>query len=175
MDPRYFLVKGERLVLRKNGTWESNGAEITHAPTRDTFARSIQWDPAEGRFYIHLGYERIHVEVEDTAWFVTALEKLPAGWIAKLSTGATEDVAPTALEYREENLYLLLKNGQRARFLSAPYYEILEDLAEDGAGYYITVGGTRVNLAPSGTSLGAFKLKRSRAMASRPKYPKRRG
>jgi len=169
MRQPYFLVKGERLVLRRDGTWESNGTEITHEPTHEAFSRNIHWDEEAGKYFISLGYERIHVEVEDTPYFITALEKSgtseKSAWTARLSTQESLSITPEALEYRERALYLRLADGQHARFLSAPYYEILGDLQEDENGYFLTVGGKRVGLAPKG----------SPNPASRRERPKRRG
>jgi hypothetical protein len=37
---------------------------------------------------------------------------------------------------------------EEAKFLSTPYAEILRGLEEDSRGYYLTLGGHRVDLAP---------------------------
>ena len=143
-----FFVKGEKIVLRRDGTWIADGTEITHGQTRDLFFRSIHWDAAENKYYLEVGYERIFIEVEDTPYFVTSIERqsAPERILAKLSDFTTAELKAAALEYRDSNLYLTLSDGQKAKFLSPAYYDLLQDLQEDKHHYFISIAGSRVNL-----------------------------
>ena len=141
-----FFAKGEKIVLKKDGTWIADGTEITHEQTRDLFYRAIHFDKAEKKYYLEVGFERIFIEVEDTCFFVTALEKSANKLSAKLSNTASESISPKNLSYQNETLYLSLANGERARFLSAPYYDLLQELKEDKEYYYLKLGKERANL-----------------------------
>lgn len=155
-----FFVKGEKIVLKKDGTWFADGIEITHEQTRDLFFKSIHWDKTEKQHYLEVGYERIFIEVEDTPYFVNALEQKSGGAIvAKLSNFTDIDIIPDRpdrIQYTDGNLYLLLESGERAKFLSASYYDLLRGLQEDSRAYYVTISGQRVNLSPKDSQNPAF-------------------
>lgn len=142
-----FFVKGEKIILKKDATWVADGVEITHEQTREVFFRSIQWDEAEGQHYLEVGYERIFIEVEDTPYFVMALEQRGATLVARLSNHTDEVLAADRLTYVDGKLYLITSNGLRAKFLSAPFYDLLGNLKEDGGYYFVDINGKRANLA----------------------------
>lgn len=147
-----FFVKGERIVLKKDGTWIADGIEITHEQTREAFFRAIRFDAKgndEGQHYcLSTGYETLFIEIEDTPYFVCSLSRESGErYVAHLSTGQDMEVRADALEYRDDALYLTTPDKQKARFLSAAYYEILKDLAEDASTYYLTIRGQKAILA----------------------------
>jgi hypothetical protein len=161
-----FFVKGEKITLKRDGTWVADGTEITHEQTRDLFYRSIKWDAAEKKYYLEVGYERIFIEVEDTPFFVTSIDRDDdAHYTASLSDFTTVSVKSSQLSYENGNLYLTRDDGQRAKFLSPAYYAILAGLQEDSRFYYLTIGGARVNLSPRDGG----------NPASHPAAPRRRG
>lgn len=151
-----FFVKGEKIVLRKDGVWIADGVEITHEQTRELFFKSVAWDTAEKKFKLSVGYETIFIEVEDTPYFVTSLEHGKGGSCqARLSNHKTVPVEADRLAYENGNLYLGGIDGQRAKFLSAAYYDLLKSLEEDDAWYYLTISGKRANLSPKGSESSA--------------------
>jgi hypothetical protein len=139
-----FFVKGEKIVLKKDGTWVADGIEITHGETRDTFFRSIHKDTASNQYYLEIGYERMFIEVEDTPYFVTAIDDDHV----LLSNTVKAPLKPDSLHYKNGNLYFQAPDGEQAKFLSAPYYDLLKSLSEDHQFYYVTVKGLRINLSP---------------------------
>lgn len=141
-----FFVKGEKIFLRKDATWIADGVEITHDKTRDLFFKSIHWDSTQKQYYLEVGYERIFIEVEDTPYFVVSIERqTPGPVLAKLSNFTDTPIETVA--YANEALYLTLSSGQKARFLSAAYYDLLRDLQEDPKYYFLELAGKRINLA----------------------------
>lgn len=143
-----FFVKGEKIVLRRDGTWVADGVEITHEGTRDLFFKTIAWDPGERKYCLKIGYETMHIEVEDTPYFVTSIERQQTDcYLARLSNFTDVSLQAARLSYERGNLYLALDNGQRAKFLSAPYYSLLRDLQEDDRAYFLSIAGTRADLA----------------------------
>lgn len=143
-----FFVKGEKIKLCKDSTWIADGIEITHEPTRDLFYKSIHWDAEEKKYCLKVGYETMFIEVEDTPYFVTALIGDDAIH-AKLSNFTEQPVRASSLEFQDNVLYLRASDGQRAKFLSAPYHELLaKHLGQDDRYYFVTIAGERVNLSP---------------------------
>ncbi|MBI3557966.1 MAG: DUF1285 domain-containing protein [Deltaproteobacteria bacterium] len=151
-----FFVKGEKIVLKKDGTWVADGIEITHEQTCALFYKAIHWDPTEKKFCLKVGYETIFIEVEDTPHFVSSLE-LGAKPRATLASAATIALQAARLKYEYGNLYLRLDDGLRAKFLSAPYYDLMSLLEEDDEFYFLTISAERVNLAPKARAGGAFR------------------
>jgi hypothetical protein len=141
-----FFVQGEKIVLKKDGTWIADGIEITHDQTREAFFKSIKWDETEQKYCLAIGYEVMFIEVEDTPYFVTALITQKQSVRARLSN-FTEAPIADHLKYEGGNLYLELADGQRAKFLSAPYYDLLHSLQEDEKFYFLTIEEKRVNLS----------------------------
>lgn len=150
-----FFVQGEKIVLKKDGTWVADGVEITHDQTRDLFNRSLHWDDEEKKYCLKIGYETMHIEVEDTPFFVAFLEH-PNGSqeppTARLTSFKSEQITAERLSFENGSLYLKLADGQRAKFLSAAYYDIMRGLQEDGGFYFLTIAGARVNLSPKDLS-----------------------
>ncbi len=145
-----FFVQGEKILLKKDGTWIADGIEITHEETRKIFYKSIHWDSEQKKYYLEIGYERLFIEVEDTPYFVTELERTGKKIFAKLSSTVEIEILATNLLYVYQHpqgvLYLMLPENERARFLSASYYDLLKDLTEDENGYFLTIVGERVCL-----------------------------
>ena len=143
-----FFVKGEKIVLKRNGVWFADGIEITHEQTRDLFFRSIHWDEKtndEGQhFYLEVGYERLFFDVEDTPYFVVSLgEESDGRLFANLTNSVKSPIQHDLLSYENTSLYLTLSNGFKARFLAAPYYDLLKHLEEDATGYYVEIAGQK--------------------------------
>ena len=40
-----FFCKGQKITLKRDGTWIADGIEITHDQTRELFYRAIDFDP----------------------------------------------------------------------------------------------------------------------------------
>ena len=146
-----FFVKGEKIVLKRDGTWIADGVEITHEQTREVFFRSIHWDEKgddTGKHYcLKIGYETMFIEVEDTPFFVTTISHEGSKILASVTDGHEIQIKPQNISYKNESLYLQVGNNQKARFLSPAFYEILKELQEDKSSYYLTIEGQKVILA----------------------------
>jgi hypothetical protein len=143
-----FFIDREILVLTREGVWLADGTEITHEPTRRLFARSLVRD-AEG-YQLKIGRESKRVTVEDTAYFVLRIDGDPhAGYELLLSDETRERLDPKTLFYRPARLTARVKGGsEEAKFLHAPYFDLLRELEEDGDSFFLTISGARVRLAP---------------------------
>lgn len=154
-----FFVDREVIVLTERGVWMADGTEITHEPTRTLFARSLMRGPKG--YSLVIGHETKWIDVQDTALFVHALRgDAVSGWELVLSDGSREALNPPTLSYRPGRLTCRVKVGasgpargellplcdEEARFLSAPYMDLLRDVEKDGTGYYLVIAGRRVEL-----------------------------
>ncbi len=139
-----FFAAGEKIFLRRDGVWIADGVEISHEGTRELFYRSVFREKETSRYYLQIGIERLFITVEDTAFFVVSIEKASA-YSAKLSNGKTLSIEPAQLSYVEDvvrgpSLYLLLEDGERARFLSPAYYALLSHAVDEDDKYGIWLG-----------------------------------
>jgi hypothetical protein len=140
----------EEIRLTKDGTWLSDGEEITHGETVRLFFRSVR-KSAEG-YAIHVGKESKAVIVEDTAFFVLGLEgSAGEGYTVRLSDETRERLKPETLRYRPGRLTARIGNGEEAKFLSTAYFDLLRGLEEDERTYFLKIQGKRIDLAPKGS------------------------
>jgi hypothetical protein len=140
-----FFVDNEVITLTRNGVWIADGTEITHEPTRKLFARSLQ---REGDGWIlSIGMETKSIHVEDTAYFVVRVEKKNGACELLLSDETREPLQAETLRYRPGRLTCLIKGQHEAKFLHAPYFDLLQGLEEDSDHYFLKIGGQRINLA----------------------------
>jgi hypothetical protein len=144
-----FFVDKEVIILSKNGLWLSDGQEITHEATRKIFSTNLKKD-AKG-YFIQIQHETKYIQVEDTAYFVTRVDGDPGkGFILSLSDGAQEKLNASSLHYRPGRLTCTIQRlggNEEAKFLHAPYFDLLKNLEEDSSSYFMTIEKTRVDLA----------------------------
>ena len=144
------LVDREVIVITRNGVWLADGVEISHEPTRRLFARSLKKD--KDGYTLHIGRETKRIQVEDTAHFVQRIDgNLNEKIQLTLSDESTEILDPSTLIYKPGRLTCAIHSGQdEAKFLHAPYFDLLKHLQEDASTYFLEFGPptkkTRVNL-----------------------------
>jgi hypothetical protein len=137
----------ETIVLSSEGVFLSNGEPIAHERTVEAFHRHIGRDD-EG-FYIEIGHDFKRIEVEDTVYFVFALEWDSDGCVMVLNDGSRERVKPEALLWSEGRLVHPVKEGCfEARFTRGTYSEFFLRTLEssDGNGVIIQLTGIRSRL-----------------------------
>ncbi|MBI2712197.1 MAG: DUF1285 domain-containing protein [Bdellovibrio sp.] len=132
-----FFVDREVIILTRNGIWLADGTEITHEPTRRLFARSLKKN--EDGYYLHVGRETKKIQVEDTAYFVTRIDgSLRDGFTLSINDGSSEALLAETLTYRPGRLVCKIKQKtEEAKFLHAPYFDLLRNLQEDQTSYYL--------------------------------------
>lgn len=127
--PVYTAYLDESLCLAKNGNWYHRGQEFSNQRLAELFHRSISWNEQEGKFFLLIGRERATFKIEDTAYFVRALNDLVDGWTLTLNNGLEEKFAPNRLSLSPDGaLCVTLLSGQRARFLSSAYQTFVSHL-----------------------------------------------
>lgn len=144
-SPAPFFVDTEVIVLARNGLWFSDGIEISHEPTRRLFSRSLKKD--ETGYFLSIGRETKRITVEDTAYFVHRIDREMGNLTLWINDESKESLIPTTLNYRPGRLTCLIKNStEEARFLHSAYMDLLRDLEEDDAGYFLRLGGAKIQL-----------------------------
>lgn len=135
-----FFPDREVIILSRSGVWIADGVEITHAPTRRLFARSLKRD--DQGYFLQIGRETKRITVEDTPYFILRVDGTPSTRITlTLNDETHEPLNPGTLHYSNGRLTCAVKNGAfEARFLSAPYYDLLSHLEEDENGYFLRFG-----------------------------------
>ena len=132
----------ESLTLTKNGQWLSDGKPVTHAGQVALFFRILRRD--EDGYFLEIGREHKRVEVEDTPQFVVRiLDDLDQNPRLEFSDGAIEALEPARLLYSGSDQRLTVTrstDGITARFLHAPYHEILQRSVEQGDRYALRLG-----------------------------------
>lgn len=138
-----FFVDREVIVLTRNGIWLADGTEITHEPTRRLFARSLKKN--EEGYFLHIGRETKKIQVEDTAYFVQRLDGTAAsGFTLLLNDETSEKLDPQTLDYRPGRLTCKVKNQtEEAKFLHAPYFDLLKNLQENSNTYFLEFGSAK--------------------------------
>jgi hypothetical protein len=142
-----FFPDREVIILSRNGIWIADGVEITHEPTRKLFAKSLK-KREDGTYYLAIGRETKDIQIEDTAYFVIRIdEKNDQGIVVYLNDETHERLDPQSLKYRPGRLVCRVKSNEEAKFLHAPYFDLLKNLNEDREGYFLKIGNTKVWLA----------------------------
>ncbi|MCH2186995.1 hypothetical protein MK280_14100 [Myxococcota bacterium] len=140
------------LVLHRNGVWSHEGQPIVNRRLRERFDRSVVYLPAEQSYIVQVGRFRGLIEVEETGFFVRAVD-LARGEVA-LSDGTREllEVSSLTLSPSDGALVARVKRsleeaGLPARFFHGPQAELLSgvDQAPDGE-LGVSVAGEWVEL-----------------------------
>lgn len=147
LDPSY--VDREIIRLTREGIWLADGLEITHAPTRDLFARSLAKD--EAGYFLHIGFEMKRIEVEDTAYFVTQISgNSQDGFELTLNDQTKERLNAKTLRYQPGRLTCTIKNQEGspevAKFLRNPYWELLQNAQDIDGKFYLRIEGEWIGL-----------------------------
>lgn len=141
----------ESIILTKNNTWLSNGEEITHPNTIIAFSRNIFRCP-EGH-EIRIGREKKTIHIEDTMYFVVALEGAPElGFSVRLNDGRQLELNPETLQYKPGRLTCKVYHPnegtqEEAKFLTTAYYELLKYIEKNEFGFEITIEKKKIILS----------------------------
>jgi hypothetical protein len=154
--PTVPYIDHEVIRLTASGVWLADDEEITHERTVSAFQRYL-FPTEDGKGWeIRIGRERKRIEVEDTAFFVRKIEGTPeTGFRVFLTDGTEQELDPNTLRYRPgrltcEVLVDRLKKGSagraEARFLRAPYIDILSFIDPENEDYILRIGKVEIKL-----------------------------
>lgn len=147
MPPPPGRSRESSIVLDRHGRFHHDGERFDHRGLESGFHTWIRRHPDDGRFILYNGYDWTYFTVEDTPFFVTALdaERLEIS----LSDGSRERLDVDSLCIDDDDvLRCQVKDGQyEARFMQPAQLQIAPLLSDDGLA--VSVGGRRVVLRRS--------------------------
>ena len=147
--------------IDKEGIWYYKGNEMFRKDIVKLFYQSLKRDES-GSYYIELESDMASLEVEDTAYVVTAVQR--SGSRAEgnerisvlLNDETVEELDCGSLRIGDQNiLYCTVKaDGHGARFLRASYYQIAEFFDYDDArdSYFLPLNDVRYYIKDSSGS-----------------------
>jgi hypothetical protein len=121
------------IVLDRHGRFFHDGEPFEHKGLAGGFHKWISRHPDNGRFILSNGYDWTYFEVEDTAFFVTALHIDGNTVTVTLSDGTTEPLDPTTVSIDGDDvLRVAVKGGSyEARFQRSAQLAIAGVLCDD--------------------------------------------
>ena len=116
---------------------------MTHPRLHDAFLAGVRWVEEERTFVVQLGHFRGWLDVEDTAYFVTAYDE--ATGEIDLSDRTREDLVASALSIDADGvLRCVLRRGFAARFMRGAQAQLLEAVELDGSDVVVRVANARL-------------------------------
>ncbi len=159
-------IKAEELPpsfirIDKEGIWHYKGNEMFRKDIVKLFYQNLKRDES-GSYYIELENDLASLEVEDTAYVVTAVYKFGSRaegnerFSVLLNDETLEELDCGSLRIGDQNiLYCTVKaDGHDARFLRASYYQIAEFIDYDDAreSYFLPLNSVRHYIKDHGGS-----------------------
>ncbi len=133
-------------MLRRDGSFWHEGVRVTHPRLHDAFLAGVRWAEAESTFVVQLGVFRGWLEVEDTAFFVTAYDA-QSGEL-ELSDRSRERLAADTLAIDPDQVLRCTVKGRfAARFTRAAQAHLLDAVESDGDALLVRAGGERLRAA----------------------------
>lgn len=134
----FYAIHTSKLTFRSDGRWYADQDPVMHERLARFFSRHVRRKPSGG-YEIWID-ERYHadVEIQDTAYVVTALSGTGMGLRVELSDGTTEALDPASVHVGSGDvLYCRVKHGaERARFLRPAYYQLTRFIDEPVPGEF---------------------------------------
>ncbi|MEX2205039.1 MAG: hypothetical protein WEF50_02315 [Myxococcota bacterium] len=116
---------------------------VTHPRLHQAFLAGVRWAEAERTFIVQLGVFRGWLDVEDTAFFVTAYDA--ATGEIELSDRSRERLAAATLSVDADDvLRCTVKSRFPARFTRAAQAHLLEAVDVDDGAVVVRAGGERL-------------------------------
>jgi hypothetical protein len=140
------------LVLQRDERWTHEGRPILNRKLREAFDRGVRFLPDEGKYVVSLGHFRAEIQIEETGFFVTALE-LETGRV-RLTDGSEELLDVSSLRFSPHDAALVCTvkrdlGGLPARFRHSAQADLLlgvEEAADGADGPVLRLAGEWVPL-----------------------------
>ncbi len=145
-----FLRSGatlEEIRLDEQGRWHHQGQRFDNPRLSDLFSRSVNRTEG-GTWVLEIGPFTYPITVDDTGFFVRAVNWKASPPMLHLSDRSTEALEPASLEYRAPGkLYCAVKDGRfRARFLRSAYHSIIPHLEQRDSSIVLAIDGQEIHL-----------------------------
>ncbi len=144
------------IKIDKEGTWYYRGAHMFRKEILCVFFENLKIDEC-GKYLIELGEEQCYLDVEDTAFVVSAVYKIrhqqnkTDNIYVLLTDDSLEKLDLSSLQIGKDNvLYCRVKEGKfAARFSRKSYYQLAQfiEQAENEEIFFINLNGEKYFLA----------------------------
>lgn len=137
--------------IDREGIWYYRGAEMYRKDILRLFYEHLKKD-AHGCYLIDMGDEKCYLDVEDTPFVVTSVDRSGSDAEGEhvtltLIDGTEEKLNPASLRIGKDNvLYCSIRNGEHeARFSRASYYEMAGAFEYDSETdlFFFSINGRR--------------------------------
>jgi hypothetical protein len=148
----FTAIHSGRIKFGKNGRWYCDDEVIPNQAICRLYARAMTVGD-DGVARLQLGEDKAVVDIEDTPWVVTGVDRAPdGGFTITLNDETVEPLDLGALRVSPDHvLYGRAKGGREVRFLRPAQYELARHAEPDARGrVVVVVRGTPVAL-PDGT------------------------
>jgi hypothetical protein len=140
-----------RIVLDAQGAFWNDGVRIEHPGMASAFASWVRRHPDDGRFILSNGYDWTYFIVEDTPFFVRAIDLRDGRPWLTLTDGSEEPLDPASVMTGEgDALYVRVKQGGfEAKLLPGAQSALVAVVDEDESGApVVVVGGVGHPIGP---------------------------
>ncbi len=132
------------------GNWFYEGRPIIRKDIIEIFYQGLEFDPVKREFWINWRGNRCRLDVEDTPYVITRVDKISEGSQEKIlisfkHLNKQEALNPSTLHIKKDNvLYCFIKDGPvPARFSRPAYYQLAEWIEQDDKGFFISLNGEK--------------------------------
>ncbi|MEW5912514.1 MAG: hypothetical protein AB1814_08160 [Thermodesulfobacteriota bacterium] len=129
-----------QIQVDAEGQMSHNGAPMVHPTIIKLIYQSVHLE--DGRYVLRVDNQVCELEVADTFFVVARVEFTRDGARLTLNDGSSEDLDPASLRLGDNELiYCRVKGGAfPARFGRAAYYQLAQQIVEDGGGFALKMG-----------------------------------
>ena len=139
-------MESSDIKIDKDGIWYYRGAHMFRQDILSIFFEHLNLDE-DGRYFVELNGEVYYLDVEDTAFTVSAVYKTTGQDNGReqievlLSDGCLEVLDLNTLIVGQDNvIYCRIKEGRfPARFVRKSYYQLAEFIEEDDTGKHFCI------------------------------------
>jgi len=145
-------MESSDIKIDKDGIWYYRGAHMFRKDILCIFFENLKVDDC-GQYFIKLNEEICYLDVEDTAFVITAVYKTkdPSSGYEQIEILVSDDVREkldlSTLTVNKENImYCWIKNGTfAARFTRKSYYQLAEFIEQDeiNTSFYIALNNQK--------------------------------
>ncbi len=101
------------LSIDREGRWRHDGVEVSHTGIADYLSKHLRWSDAHGFYVVEVDGRAVRISVEDTAYFVVALDTECAPWQITLNDGSSAEPLVGPIEVRENGEFVcMVKHGR---------------------------------------------------------------
>lgn len=129
---RWHTREDSGIRLDREGRWWHDDELVEHPKIIEAFNTGLSPDD-QGRFILRFGADWCVVQVEDAAYHVTGVDKLPTGYVLRLTDRTVEPLQLGTLCLGADGVLMCkVKDGKAwARFSRDAQFQLGEDLQEE--------------------------------------------